>query len=103
VDTRRLYLREACASMFVYCVERLHLSEPETALRILVARAWRRHPILLDMLRSGRLHLSGIALLAPHLTERNRDEVLVRAGHHSRAEEETRAPAGAHASGGPGW
>jgi hypothetical protein len=35
--------------------------------------------MLLEMLRDGRLHLSGIGLLAPHLTEANRDEVLARA------------------------
>ncbi len=84
VDERRLYLREACPSMFSYCVERLYLSEPETALRIVVARASLRHPLLLDMLRDGRLHLSGIALLAPHLTEQNRDAVLSRATHLSK-------------------
>ncbi len=84
VDERRLYLREACPSMFAYCVERLYLSEPETALRIVVARASLRHPLLLDMLRDGRLHLSGIALLAPHLTEQNRDAVLSRATHLSK-------------------
>ena len=79
VGERRLFLREACSSMFSYCVEVLHLSEPETALRIVVARASRRHPALLPMLRDGRLHLSGIARLAPHLTEHNRDGVLARA------------------------
>ncbi|HYN01044.1 MAG TPA: hypothetical protein VE359_01230 [Vicinamibacteria bacterium] len=84
VDERRLYLREACPSMFAYCVERLYLSEPETALRIVVARASLRHPLLLDLLRDGRLHLSGIALLAPHLTEQNRDAVLSRATHLSK-------------------
>ena len=84
VDERRLCLREACPSMFSYCVERLYLSEPETALRIVVARASLRHPVLLDMLRDGRLHLSGIALLAPHLTEQNRDAVLSRATHLSK-------------------
>lgn len=84
VDERRLYLREACPSMFSYCVERQYLSEPETALRVVVARASLRHPLLLDMLRDGRLHLSGIALLAPHLTEQNRDAVLSRATHLSK-------------------
>ena len=84
VDERRLYLREACSSMFCYCVERLHLSEPETALRIVVARATRRHAGLLDMLRDGRLHLSGIALLAPHLDAQNREQVLARACHLSK-------------------
>ena len=84
VDARRLYAREGCSSMFACCVEVLHLSEPETNLRLVVARATRRHPMLLDMLRDGRVHLSGIALLAPHLTETNRDEVLARATHCSK-------------------
>jgi hypothetical protein len=84
VDARRLYAREGCSSMFAYCVEVLHLSEPETNLRLVVARATRRHPVLLDMLRDGRLHLSGIVLVAPHLTQANRDEVLARATHSSK-------------------
>jgi hypothetical protein len=37
VDARRLYLREAAPSMFVYCLERLHLSEAEACLRIAAA------------------------------------------------------------------
>ncbi len=49
VDQRRLYARHA-SSMFVYCIERLHLSEAEAYLRIAVARAARRHPTLLAML-----------------------------------------------------
>ena len=68
VDPRKLYAREAAPSMFAYCTDVLHLSEPEAALRIRVARASRRHPAVLTMLRDGRIHLSGIALLAPLLT-----------------------------------
>jgi hypothetical protein len=79
VDARKLYLREASPSMFAWCVERLHLSEQEAYLRITVARASREHPMLLAMLRDGRLHLSGIALLARHLTPENRDDILRRA------------------------
>ena len=70
--------------MFAYCLEVLHLSEPETNLRIVVARAARRHTALLEMLRDGRLHLSGIALLAPHLSEANRDALLERAIHQTK-------------------
>ena len=58
VDARRLYAREAAPSMFVYCTERLNLSEHEAYLRIGVARAARRHPMLLDILAEGRLPLS---------------------------------------------
>jgi hypothetical protein len=81
VDERRLYAREAFPSMFAYCTGALHLSEGETYLRIAVARASREHPVILAMLGDGRLHLSGIALLAPHLTVENRDTLLRRATH----------------------
>jgi hypothetical protein len=84
VDARRLYLREAAASMFVYATRVLHLSEAEAYLRIAVARAAREHPVLLARLASGELHLSGAALLAPHLTVDNREGVLARAAHKSK-------------------
>ena len=78
VDARRLYVLQATPSMFVYCTERLHLSEAEACLRIAAARASRQHPALLEMLADGRLHLSAIAKLAPYLTPENRDELLRR-------------------------
>ncbi len=84
VDDRRLYAKKACSSMFVYCVEVLHLSEAEAYLRIAAARASRRHPMLLAMLSDGRIHLSGIGKLAPHLTDENFEEVLARATHVSK-------------------
>jgi hypothetical protein len=84
VDERRLYVREASPSMFAYCTERLHLSEAEAYRRITVARAARKHEVLLSMLRDGRLHLSGIAMLAPLLTPENRDALLARATHRSK-------------------
>jgi hypothetical protein len=84
VDERRLYAREASPSMFAYCTEVLRLSEAEAYLRIAAARASREHPMLLAMLEDGRLHLSGIARLAPHLTRENREAVLARAAHKSK-------------------
>ena len=79
VDARRLYAREAASSMFTYCTDLLNLSEHEAYLRIGAARASRKHPMLLEMLTEGRLHLSAVARLGPHLTEANRDSVLSRA------------------------
>ncbi len=79
--------------MFSYCIEVLHLSEPEAYLRITVARAARKHPALLAMLGEGRLHLSGIAILAPHLTEENEEQVLARATHKSKRQIEELAAA----------
>jgi 5-methylcytosine-specific restriction endonuclease McrA len=86
VEARRLYAREAASSMFIYCRQVLGLSEHEAYLRIGVARAARKHPVLLDMLGDGRLFLSGIARLAPLLTEANRDTVLTRAAGMSKRE-----------------
>jgi len=84
VDARGLYRREACSSMFTYCVQRLHLSEPATAKRIQVARAARRFDGLLDYLADGRIHLSGLTLLVPHLGATNWRAVLDRAVHLSK-------------------
>ena len=86
VDARRLYAREASSSMFKYATDVLHLSEAEAYLRIAAARASRQHPALLTMIDDGRLHLSGIAVLAPHLTDTNCEELLVRATHKTKRE-----------------
>jgi hypothetical protein len=73
---------------FAYCTEVLHLSEAEAYLRIAAARASREHPLLLTMLADGRLHLTAIAKLAPHLTAENREALLERAAHRSRRQVE---------------
>jgi hypothetical protein len=86
VDERRLFARSASPSMFAYCIEVLRFSEAEAYLRIAAARAARAHPTLLDMLADGRLHLSSVARIAPHLTAANRDAVLARAVHKSKRE-----------------
>ena len=86
VDRRRLYAREASPSMFVYCTEALHLSDAEAYLRIAAGRASREHPLLLSMLADGRLHLTAVAKLAPHLTLENREALLKRAVHRSKRE-----------------
>lgn len=86
VDHRRLYLQEACPSMFVYCTSRLGLSEAEAYVRITVARASRRFSSILPMLASGDVHLTAVSRLAAHLTEDNADAILARAVGRSRRE-----------------
>jgi len=86
VDARRLYLEEACSSMFVYCVRVLHFSEAAAYKRIRVARAARKSPELLAALRSGDLHVTAVSLLAAQLTHENCGELL-RAARHKTAEE----------------
>jgi hypothetical protein len=88
VEERRLYLYAACSSMFVYCKRILHMSEGATYKRIQVARAARRFPALFDAIAEGRLHLSAVVVLAPHLTPANAEELLAAATHQTRAEVE---------------
>jgi hypothetical protein len=76
LDTRDVHLREGYPSLFVYCRDALGMSEGEAYNRIEVARAARRFPVVLDMLADGRVHLTAVRLLAPHLTVDNHADVL---------------------------
>jgi len=79
VDARKLYLGMACSSMFVYCTDVLHLSRGATYKRIHAARAARKHPEIYELVAAGRLHLSAVCLLAPHLTADNGELLLAEA------------------------
>src|SRR5436309_6320111 len=85
-DARKLYLPAAYPSMFAYCVGELRLSEDATSKRIEAVRASQRCPAVLATLAEGRVHLSGICLLAPHLTPENAAELLAAATHKSKAQ-----------------
>jgi hypothetical protein len=81
---RQLYRQEACSSMFAYCTQRLGMSEDEAFARIRVARLCKRFPRALRLLAEGKVHLTGLRLLAPHLCEENVEEILGRAAGLSR-------------------
>jgi hypothetical protein len=83
-DKRRLYLRESCSSLFVYCTHVLHLSEGSAYNRIETARAALRYPKVLEALERGDLTLTAVRLLAPHLTPANHGEVLAAAQYRSK-------------------
>ena len=86
VEARRLYLPAACSSMHVYCVRVLAMSEDQAFKRIRAARAVRRFPVVGAAVAEGRLHLSGVVLLAPHLTDDNAAELVAEASGKSKAE-----------------
>ncbi|HET9253091.1 MAG TPA: hypothetical protein VFP58_13340 [Candidatus Eisenbacteria bacterium] len=86
VDTRTLYIPLGYSSLYAYCREELRLSEDTTCKRIQAARAARRFPILFTELAEGRLHVTAVCMLAPHLTDENVEE-LVRAATHRRKSE----------------
>jgi hypothetical protein len=79
LDVRRLYLAAGFSSLFTYCCEVLHLSEPAAYNRIEAARAARRFPVILRMLGEGSLSLATARLLASHLSAENHQELLAAA------------------------
>ncbi len=79
VDARKLYLPRGHSSMFTYCTDVLGWSRGAAYHRIQVARAAQRFPRIIDELAAGRLHVSGAAVLAPHLRGDNADELVAAA------------------------
>jgi hypothetical protein len=88
LDARRLYLGAGFSSLFTYCCEVLHLSEPAAYNRIEAARAARRFPVILGMLGEGALSLATVRLLSSHLTADNHQELLAAATGKSKRQVE---------------
>jgi 5-methylcytosine-specific restriction endonuclease McrA len=82
-DERKLYLPAAYESMLKYCIGELGLSEDSAKKRIQVARVGRDCPAVFAALADGRVHLTGLRLLAPRLSPENAEELLAAATHKS--------------------
>jgi hypothetical protein len=76
LDTRSAVLARGYPSLFQYCIEHLHFSEDEACRRIEAARLSQRFPAILALLAAGSVTLSSLALLKPHITVENSDELL---------------------------
>ncbi len=85
-EVRRLFRPTECPSLRLYCTRRLHWSEQAAFKRIRAARLARRFPALFPAVADGRLHLSAVLLLGPHLCPGNADELLAAAAYKSKAE-----------------
>ena len=76
LERRRLYREHACASLFEFCVARLGCSEDVAYKRVGAARMPLQFPVIFELLAKGRVHLTGLMLLKPHLTPSNHEEWL---------------------------
>src|SRR5512134_3538499 len=85
-DRRRAYLELGYGSLWVYCLEALHLRESAAGRRTAAMKVLRRFPSLEGPLRDGRLCLSTISLLGPVLTEENLSDLVARAAFLSKAD-----------------
>jgi hypothetical protein len=86
IDERRLYLDLSYSSMFMFCLRELRFSEDVACNRIAVARAGRRFPSIIAALRAGRVHVSGLRVLAPYVTQENQYALLANAAGKSKRE-----------------
>jgi hypothetical protein len=86
VEARGIHRTRACSSLYTYCIYELRFSEDEAFRRVTAARLVRRFPALWDAVAAGALHLTGLLMLGPHLTEENLSEVLLRAKHRTKKE-----------------
>jgi 5-methylcytosine-specific restriction endonuclease McrA len=86
VEARGIHRERACSSLYTYCVYELRMSEDEAQRRCRAARLARQFPILLEMLAEASLHLTGILLLGPHLSDENCGELLARARFRTKRE-----------------
>jgi hypothetical protein len=86
VEARGIHRTRACSSLYTYCIYELRFSEDEAFRRVAAARLVRRFPALWDAVAAGELHLTGLLMLGPHLTEENVSEVLLRAKHRTKKE-----------------
>ena len=86
VEARGIHRERACASLCTYCIYELRMSEDAAFRRARASKIARQFPILFEQVAAGEIHLTGVLMLGPHLTEENHREVLARAKHRSKKE-----------------
>ncbi len=85
LEARGLHLAAGFTSLYEYCREVLFLTEDRACNRIAAARAAREFPVVLAMLADGRLNLSTLRMLIPHLGE-DHQQLLAEAAFRSKRE-----------------
>jgi len=86
VEARGIHRTRACASLYTYCIYELRMSEDAGFRRARAAAIARQFPVLFEQLAAGEIHLTGVLMLGPHLTEQNHLEVLALAKHRTKRE-----------------
>lgn len=85
-DDRKEFLPEGHPSMLSYCVRALDYSDDAARRRIHAARTAYQYPQIFERVADGRLHLTAVLLLAPHLTPANADGLIEAATRRTKQE-----------------
>ena len=86
IEKRRLHLVQGYSSLYDLCVRGLGMGEGHTHRSISGARAAHAYPLALEMLADGRLHLTGLSLIASRLTDENHAQLLEEVAGKTKAE-----------------
>ncbi len=78
-DSRELHAPGGYHSLFAYCTGELGYAEAAAYKRIQSARAARKFPDIIELLSAGRVSISAVAVLSPHLTSDNYKRLLAEA------------------------
>src|SRR6185503_8161163 len=84
VEARGIHRERACSSLYTYCIYELRFAEDPAYKRSRAAAIARRFPAIFGMVATGELHLTGVVMLAPHLTDENHVDLLARAKHRTK-------------------
>ncbi|HWA76247.1 MAG TPA: HNH endonuclease [Polyangiaceae bacterium] len=76
VEARGLHRQRACSSLYTYCIYELRFSEDAAARRSSAAKLARRFPAILLAVSAGEIHLTGLLMLGPHLSDENHLKLL---------------------------
>jgi hypothetical protein len=87
-EERRLHVPAAFPSLLEYCTGYLGWHREAALKRIRAARTARQYPAIFEAIEKGRLHISSIVLLRPHLTTQNVDELIQASSGKSKSEVE---------------
>jgi 5-methylcytosine-specific restriction endonuclease McrA len=88
VERRRLHLGLGYPSMFEYCLRHLGYSSSAASRRIHSARCIRDYPEVYGLLEKNEVNLSSVSLVAPILTQENKDDLVRRIRNRSQKEVE---------------
>jgi 5-methylcytosine-specific restriction endonuclease McrA len=86
IDARGDHLEAGYTSMHAYCVGALRMSGDRALKRLQAARLARRFPAVLERVADGRLTVTTVCELAPHLTDANAGALLEAAAYHAQLE-----------------
>lgn len=86
IDSRRLWLGEGYSSLHDFCVRYLNYSEGEAGRRIQAARCTVKVEAIKPLLEKNEISLTGVSLIAPHITKENCDTLLPEVCHKSKKE-----------------